>query len=259
MRGLNILIKRLVYWALMAKFFTYMIINFKKFKRLKENGNTKEFHKLGRTSFKYYSDAILKSSKCNFKILGEENVNFDETYLIVSNHSSIVDIAAIIRSFPKYFVFIAKKELSNIPIFGKWFQIGGCIFLDRENIRESVEILNRGIETLKSGISMCIFPEGTRSMTGEVGEFKKGSFRLALKSKVKILPVVLSGTRSVYEDNNNKITKGDVTVAFLDPIDIKNLSSEECSNLHKTVRNLIDEKYKELNQLKSKNDIKSFA
>ena len=186
-------------------------------------------------------------------------MNFDETYLIVSNHSSIVDIAAIIRSFPKYFVFIAKKELSNIPIFGKWFQVGGCIFLDRENIRESVEILNRGIETLKSGISMCIFPEGTRSITGEVGEFKKGSFRLALKSKVKILPVVLSGTRSVYEDNNNKITKGDVTVAFLDPIDIKNLSSEECSNLHKTVRNLIDEKYKELNQLKSKNDIKSFA
>ena len=62
MRGLNILIKKLVYWALMAKFFTYMIINFKKFKRLKENGNTKEFHKLGRTSFKYYSDAICK--KC---------------------------------------------------------------------------------------------------------------------------------------------------------------------------------------------------
>lgn len=243
----------------MGKFFAYMAFNLKKFKSFKENEDIENFHRLGHNAFKYYSDAIFKSSKCDFKILGEENVDFNETYLIVSNHSSIVDIAAIINSFPKYFVFIAKKELSRIPIFGKWFQIGGCVFLDRENIRESVEILNRGIEILKSGISMCIFPEGTRSTTGEIGEFKKGSFRLALKSKVKILPVALSGTRSVYEDNNRKITKGDITVAFLDPIDTKSLSPEECSNIHNIIRDLIDKKCKEFNQLRERSNIKGFA
>ena len=79
-----------------------------------------------------------------------------------------------------------------------------------------------------------------------MGEFKKGSFKLALKSNAKILPIALSGTRSVYEDNSNRITKGSVRVCFLDPIDINELTKEEIKNIHILVREKINDKYKTL-------------
>ena len=116
--------------------------------------------------------------------------------------------------------------------------------MDRESVRDSIKELNLGVENLKKGINLCIFPEGTRSLTKEIGEFKKGSFKMAIKANVKILPTVLVGTRSVYEENGNRVCAGDVKVIFLNPIDINELSSDDVKNLHKIVRNKIEDTYK---------------
>lgn len=228
----------------MARFFLYMAFNLKKLKKFKSENNLKGFNDLFEKANKFYCDATFKSSKTEFEVIGREKIDLNETYLLVSNHLSIVDIVSIVKAFPKNVVFVSKKELSNVIFFSDWLRTVGCIFMDRQNVRNSIEELNKGIEVLKSGTSMCIFPEGTRSISGEIGEFKKGSFKLALKSKVKILPVVLVGTRSVYEDNNNKIRKGNIKVIFLDPIDINQLSSDELKDINITVRNKIEDTYK---------------
>lgn len=236
--------KTLIYWILMAKFFLYMFFNLNRLKEAKKNNDFDKFEKLAYTSYKFYCDAIFKSSSSKFEVIGDEKIDLNETYLVVSNHLSIVDIASVIRAFPKNVVFVSKKELSNVVVFSEWMRVLGCIFMDRQNARASIEELNKGIEVLKNGTSMCVFPEGTRSTTGEIGEFKKGSFKLALKSGAKILPMVLVGTRSVYEDNQNKIGKGDIKVIFLDPIDINKLSSDEVKDIHNIVRNKINDSYK---------------
>lgn len=228
----------------MAKFFLYMFFNLNRLKEAKKNNDFDKFEKFSYGSYKLYCDAIFKSSKSKFEVIGSEKIDLNETYLVVSNHLSIVDIVSVIRAFPKNVVFVSKKELSNVVVFSEWMRVLGCIFMDRQNARASIEELNKGIEVLKNGTSMCVFPEGTRSTTGEIGEFKKGSFKLALKSGAKILPIVLVGTRSVYEDNQNKIGKGDIKVIFLDPIDINKLSSDEVKDIHNIVRNKINDSYK---------------
>lgn len=236
--------KTIIYWTLMAKFYLYIFFNLKRLEKAKKNNNITVFNKLNVKASKLYYESVFNSSKSNFEVIGREKVDLDETYLVVSNHLGIADIPSVIRAFPKPIAFVSKKELSNIFVFSSWMRNTGSIFMDRENVRASLSELNAGIENLKNGISMCIFPEGTRSVTKEVNEFKKGSFKLALKSGVKILPTVLVGTRSTYEENGNKIAKGDIKVIFLDPIDIKNLDSEEVKNLHVIIRDRIENEYK---------------
>lgn len=236
--------KTIIYWILITKLYVYMIFNFKKLEKAKKDNDTKKYDKISTKACNLYEDAIFNSTKSNFEVMGTEKIDLNETYLVVANHLGITDIASILKAFPKYIAFVSKKELSNIFLFSKWMRITGSIFMDRESIRASIPEVNVGIENLKNGISMCIFPEGTRSITKEIGEFKKGSFRLALKSGVKILPTVLVGTRSAYEDNGNKFCKGDIKVVFLDPIDINKLNSDEVDNLHVIIRNKIEETYK---------------
>lgn len=235
--------KTLVYWIFMARFFLFMFLNFKRLERFKNNNDREKFNKLFHKGNSIYCDAVFKSSKSNFEVIGREKIDLNETYLLVSNHLSIVDIASVVKAFPKEVVFAAKKELSNIILFSKWLKLIGCIFLDRENARNAIKEINRGIEVLKNGTSMCVFPEGTRGDGKTIGDFKKGSFKLALKSNVKILPTVLVGTRNVYEDNNRRMRKGDIKVIFLDPLDPSKMSNDEIGNLNIDVRKMIEETY----------------
>lgn len=208
------------------------------------NNDVDKCEKISRRAAELYIDSVFKSSKSTFEVLGIEKIDLNETYFIVSNHLGMVDIPAIMRAFPKYVSFVSKKELSKIPAFSRWMRDLGAVFLDRENVRNSIKEFNRGIENLKNGRCICIFPEGTRSVTKEIGEFKKGSLKMAIKANVKIIPTVLVGSRSVYEDNGNRIRKGDVKVIFLDPIDVNELSLDEVKDLHEIVRGKIEATYK---------------
>jgi 1-acyl-sn-glycerol-3-phosphate acyltransferase len=114
-----------------------------------------------------------------------------------------------------------------------------CVFIDRSNIRESVKSINEGVENLKNGYNMCIFPEGTRSKGDQVGEFKKGSMKLALKSNSLVVPVAINGTYKVLEANGWKIKPADVSVKILKPIDTQSISKEEKKDLSNIIRNSI--------------------
>lgn len=176
----------------------------------------------------------------NVKVIGAENITH-ESCLFVSNHQGSMDIPLIIAYAGKPVGFIAKKEMLKLKFITSWMKEINCIFMDRSNVRESVKSINEGAETLKSGHSLVIFPEGTRSKGPQLGEFKKGSMKLATKSGVPIVPVTIDGSYKIREANkHNELKSADVKITFSKPIYIDELTKEEQSDLSETIRNIIN-------------------
>lgn len=158
--------------------------------------------------------------------------------LFVSNHQSYFDIPVFMANVPYPAPFVAKVELEKAPMLSYWMKQMGCLFMDRSNMRQSLKIILQGIEMLKEGTSLVIFPEGTRSKKDEVDEFKPGSLKLAVKAGVPIVPVTLINTYKVYEEDN-RVKTAKVSMIYHDAIDTTELDREAISNLHKTVREII--------------------
>jgi 1-acyl-sn-glycerol-3-phosphate acyltransferase len=176
---------------------------------------------------------------------GTENIP-EGNFLIVSNHQGNLDVPCIMYSLDRKIGFIAKKEMEKLPLITYWMKKMSCIFMDRENIREAVKSINQGVDFLKSGKTLAIFPEGTRSRGNEMGEFKKGSLKLGTKAKVPILPMAISGSYKILEESHGlRIKKGDVKIKISKPIYTENLSSEEIkslpSQLEEIIRNNLNE------------------
>lgn len=182
---------------------------------------------------------VMKLSGAKVTVIGEENLPKNEPVLFVSNHQSNFDIPLIMSSIDVPKGFIAKKELEKWPMISTWMRYINCIFMDRSNLRKSAEAIVEGTKLLKSGYSMVIFPEGTRSKGGSVAEFKGGSFKLATKSKRQIVPVTIDGTYKLLEANKNWIKGAEIRLIIHPPINVTSLSKEEADNLHNTVRSII--------------------
>lgn len=158
--------------------------------------------------------------------------------LFVVNHQSNFDIPACLACLPHFAPFIAKVELEKIPVLSWWMKKMGCFFMDRSNMRQSLNIILEGIEVLKGGQSLVIFPEGTRARDGVMMDFKPGSLKLATKAGVPIVPVTIKNTFKVFEEHN-RIRKADVSIIFHDAIDTTLLSRDDINQLHVTVRDII--------------------
>ena len=182
---------------------------------------------------------VMKMSGAEVTIKGLENLPKDQTVLFMANHQSFFDIPLLMSAIDVPKGFIAKKELEKWPGISMWMRYINCIFMDRDNMRKSAEAIVQGINILKSGYSMVIFPEGTRSKGNEPHEFKSGSFKLALKPKVPIVPITINGTYKLLERNGNKIKADKVEVIIHKPIDTKSLTKEEISTLPEKVESII--------------------
>lgn len=210
-----------------------------KIKYLEHKGKDKERTEAIFKITSFWAKYVMWLSGAKVKVFGEENIPKDEAVLFVGNHQSNFDIPLIMSSIKVPKGFIAKKELEKWPGISMWMKYIRCVFMDRSNIRKSAEAIVQGIQTLKSGYSMVIFPEGTRSKGKPVAEFKAGSFKLALKSKVKIIPFTINGSYKLLEANGGKIKSCPVEIYIHKPIDTTKLSKEEISELHTTVRNIV--------------------
>jgi len=189
---------------------------------------------------KAWANAMLKPAGIKVEVTGMENIP-KETCLFVSNHQSDFDIPVLMSAINKSIGFVAKKEMEKIPFLRYWMREMHSVFMDRENIREAVKSINEGIDNLKNGYSMVIFPEGTRSKCDKVGEFKKGSMKLGLKAGVLIVPITLNGTYKAFEGNNNRVKSADVKVTFGKPVNPKDLSKEEQNNLAEIFKDIIEQ------------------
>ena len=171
---------------------------------------------------------------CNFMAgvkvdyIGLENIPGEGAFLYVGNHKSYFDILLTYVCFPRPTGYVAKVEMEKVPLLATWMRNIHCLFLDRHNIKEGMKAILKGIEKIKSGISICIFPEGTRnSNPDEFLPFHEGSFRMAEKANCPIIPISINNSRAVWEAQLPRIKKSHVIIEFGKPIYLESLSKEE--------------------------------
>lgn len=141
------------------------------------------------------------------------------SYVVMSNHQSLLDIPSIIATFPGRVRMVGKKELSYVPVWGQAMKAAGIVFVDRANCAQSIAALEAAKAQLRAGTSIWIAPEGTRSRDGELGPFKKGGFHLARQLGVPIAPAWIEGTRHIVSPESFGVqTGGHVTVHWGEPI-----------------------------------------
>ena len=188
---------------------------------------------------------ILFGSGVKVTVLGRENIPKDRAVLFASNHRSFFDIIICATLLPRPFMIIAKKELGKIPLLHFWMVQINCFFLDREDMKSGLEMVNQSTESLRSGRSVFIFPEGTRSKTeGQFGEFKGGSFKSAIRAGAPIIPVTCIRTGDVLEDHWFKVKNRKVVIVFGEAIDTAAIPIKERRFLPEKVLSIIQETYR---------------
>lgn len=209
-----------------------------KIKYLERKGKLEERTAAIHKTTSLWAKFVMKLSGAKVTVTGSRNIPEDEAVLFIANHQSNFDIPLLMSQINKPKGFIAKKELESWPGISLWMKYINCVFMDRKNIRKSAEAIVQGINILKSGYSMVIFPEGTRSKGGPTNEFKAGSFKLATKSKVSIVPITIKDSYKLLEETG-KIKASDVEIIIHPIIDTKSLSKEELDKLPETVEDII--------------------
>lgn len=176
--------------------------------------------------------------------IGEENVPKDTPVLYVGNHRSYYDIILTYVRVPRPTGYVAKKEMLKIPLLSNWMKNLHCLFLDRENIKEGLKTILSGIEKVKSGISICIFPEGTRNKQKDTFlPFHEGSFKIAEKAGCPIVPMTIVNSAAVFEDHTPWIKKAKVVIEYGKPIYLNELPREERKFIGASVQKVIEETY----------------
>ena len=218
---------RTLYWYV-SFFFTLLgtIPKLSKVKRLEKQGKLEERDAyIHQVSKKWMLDNIRRSGS-TVEVNGLEHLPENETVVYISNHQGNFDIPLIMGYIDKPKGFISKIEAQKIPIVVKWMELIHCVFMDRSTLKGSAGAIIQGIKVLKEGHSLVIFPEGTRSRSDEMGEFKHASFKLATKPGVPIVPITIDGSYKIMEQNHNKITPSHVTLTIHPAIPTKGLSKE---------------------------------
>lgn len=177
---------------------------------------------------------MIRAAKTEVIIVGEENLPKEGPVVYMGTHKGLYDSPLVAYLLDDPVIFIGKEETKKIPIISKWFDAMGCIYLAREDMKKSLEAILKGIEELKQGQSIVIFPEGTRSKSEEMASFKAGSFKLATKANVPIVPIAMQNTHKILEEKG-RIQKATVYINVGKPIDVPNLSKEELKQLPQRV------------------------
>lgn len=185
----------------------------------------------------WWSNAIIALNPYwTIKVNGLENIDPLKTYVIVANHQSLADIVIIYQT-RMYFKWVAKEELLKVPFIGGLLWVNKHIMISRGNFGSIKEVYRKAAERLKGGTSMLFFPEGTRSITDEIGEFQNGAFKLAIKEGKAVLPILIGGTREAIPKGgfifNTKVV-GKLEV--LPPVDTLNLKIADYAGLRDLVR-----------------------
>ena len=174
-------------------------------------------------------------------VIGEENVP-DEPVLFIGNHRSFFDILLTYSRCRNLTGYVAKKEMEKIPLLSTWMRFVYCLFLDRENPKEGLKTILQAIDYVKNGISICIFPEGTRNKNAddlELLPFHDGSFKIASKTGCAIIPMALNNTVEIFEAHLPKIKSTHVVLEYGEPIYVKDLSREDQKHLGAYTQNIL--------------------
>jgi 1-acyl-sn-glycerol-3-phosphate acyltransferase len=191
---------------------------------------TVPFDRKGKVVHQYarlWGKVALWANGVKVKVGGLENLKGKGPYVFMSNHQGSYDIFALLGHLPFQFKWLAKKELFSIPFFGWTMAAAGYISVDRKGTRETVEAMNEAAHKIREGMSVVIFPEGSRSQNGSLQPFKKGGFTLAIKSRVPIVPIAIDGSRTIMPKDRLKVSPGEIWIQLGSPIDTENFSLKD--------------------------------
>jgi 1-acyl-sn-glycerol-3-phosphate acyltransferase len=188
-----------------------------------------------------WARGILFISRIKVSVNGLGNIDPSQSYVYMSNHQSNFDIPVLLAYLPVQFRWLAKAELFRIPIFGRAMRGAGYVKIDRFNQKSAFESINEAARKMKNGVSIMIFPEGTRSLDGKIRPFKKGGFVMAVDSGVPIVPVILQGTRSIMEKTSLRVNTGEVSLNIETPIATSGFTRKNKEKLIESVRTVICE------------------
>ncbi len=191
-----------------------------------------------------WSKLILGTSGIHARAVGLENVDTLRPHVFCSNHLSLMDTPAIFVSMPVQCRIMAKKVLFNLPFLGWHLRRSGHLPVDRQSPKAALRSLEAAAARVREGASVVFFPEGTRSRTGETGEFKHGAALLAIKAGVPLLPVAVCGTREVLKPDTLHVRPGNVTVRFGAPIETTGFTHRDAGRLTEIARGVILEMLK---------------
>lgn len=187
---------------------------------------------------KNWSKTFMALTGSDVEVKGSHYIP-DGPVLFASNHEGDFDIPVLIGAIDKPFGFISKIEVKKVPILSSWMEAIHCVFLDRKNREKAAGSILAGVDLLKKGHSLVIFPEGTRSKGGPIGLFKAGGFKLAKESGVPIVPISIEGTADVFEKNGRLIKPARIKVTICPPLYRYEYKDKELVELAGIVRDII--------------------
>ena len=182
-------------------------------------------------------------SGCHVTVIGEENIP-KEAALFIGNHRSYFDIVLTYARCPDLTSYMAKIEIAKVPLLSTWMRFLHCLFLDRQDIKQGLKTILSAIDLIKNGISVFIFPEGTRCTDAEQTKllpFHEGSFKVATKTDCLIVPVALTNTSKVFEDHIPFIRRTDIVLEYGKPFRPSELSKEQKKAIGSYTGNIIKE------------------
>ena len=190
---------------------------------------------------------VILLSGVKLTVIGEENIPKDTAVLFIGNHRSYFDIVLTYARCRGLTGYVAKKEMLKIPLLSRWMKFLHCLFLDRSDVREGLKTILTAIDKVKSGISIMIFPEGTRNKNEselDLLPFHEGSFKIATKSGCPIIPVSINNSSALFEDHLPYLKKAPVIIEYGEPIYVKELPKEQQKFVGRYVQDIIVETLK---------------
>ena len=183
-------------------------------------------------------------------VLGRENIPMDTAVLYVGNHRSFFDIVLTYARVPRPTSYVSKIEIKKVPLLNLWMMLLHCTFLDRKDAKRGLQTILTNIELMKKGVSVCIFPEGTRNHEeGTFLPFHDASFKIASKSGCPVLPMALTNTGDIFEDHFPWIKRTRAVLRYGKPVYIQDLDKEQQKNVGEYFRGIIADMYEENRKL----------
>ena len=199
-------------------------------------------------SVQFAFKVVLLISGVKVEVYGEEHVPKDQAVLYIGNHRSLFDTVITYARCPGLTGYVAKDSMLKIPFLRIWMKQLHCLFLNRKDIKEGMKMILTGIDQIKNGISMCIFPEGTRGTAEtetEMLPFKEGSFKMAEKTGCPIIPMAMVHTADIFEKHIPFIRRTHVILTYGEPIDVRSLEKEQRKHLGSYVQGVIQKMLEE--------------
>lgn len=212
---------------------------------------TYPFDRQGRMVHRYarlWGRIALLANGVKLKVEGLEHIDKTDSYIFMANHQGSYDIFALLGHLPVQFKWLAKKELFSIPFLGWAMAAARYISIDREGTRDTVKAMNEAAQKIRNGMSVVIFPEGSRSPDGSIQPFKKGGFTLAIKAGVPIVPVAISGSREIMPKDRLTLGPGRIRIRIGRSIETRGCSLKDWKWLMKKVAETIADNYRAIAQ-----------